>query len=179
MVVTEPVAEPNPGNVEVVEPIGDGAQPTPAVVTLPAATSEHVACSVAVSSNIAGSTVYVDGEERGKAPTEISAACDAPVTVEVRHARYAKFESTVTPSGGTIEIAATLERQKTAVTVKSDPPAQVTYNGKVLGTTPLVATLPRYEQSTLRFKAKGMAADWRRIVPKTARKTVSVTLKKK
>ncbi len=148
-------------------------------VAAPAATLDHVECALSVSANVRGSTVYVDGTPHGPAPAEISAACDVPVLVEVRHARYEDFTSTVTPSGGKLEIAAALEREEAAVSVRSDPPAQVVYKGKVLGTTPLVAKLPRYEQSTLHFRARGMAEDWRRIVPKTATKTVSVTLKKR
>jgi hypothetical protein len=152
--------------------------PAPAIANQPA-TTEPVACSLSVSASVAGSTIYVDGKARGKVPADIAAACDVPVAVEVRHPRYETFKSTVTPSGGTVEIAATLEREKTTVTVTSDPPAQVTYNGKVIGTTPLTTKVPRFEQSTLYFKARGMAPDWRRIVPKTATKAVSVTLKKK
>lgn len=181
-----PPPEPAPtvaGQVEVVEPAGDDDPGAPVesagVKPLPEATFEYVDCAVSVSANVSGSTVFVDGKSRGTAPAEISAACDAPLAVEVRHARYESFKSTVTPSGGKLEIAATLEREKTALTVWSDPPAQVVYNGTLLGTTPLTANVPRHEQGTLRFRAKGMAPDWRRILPKSATKTVSVTLTKK
>ena len=55
--------------------------------------------------------------------------------------------------------------------------AQVTYNGSVVGRTPLVIKVNRYEQGTVWFRAPNHEADWRKIVPSKATKTLSIKLK--
>jgi hypothetical protein len=73
---------------------------------------------------------------------------------------------------------AKLEREKTTVTLTSDPPAAVTLNGTPIGKTPMKWTVSRFEQSTFRFSAPGYETDWRRIHPKRDTSTVLLKLKR-
>lgn len=73
---------------------------------------------------------------------------------------------------------APVEHDMTELTVRTRPAgATVTYNGEVLGTTPLVVKVNRNERGTLRIRAPGMQSEARRILPKHATKTIRVTLK--
>ena len=160
------VVEEEPGDPEV------------AGVALEAKVVESSECSVHVAASVKAATVWIDGKARGAAPAIVPVACGQPTTVEVRHPRYENFKHTVTPEGGPLEIDARLEREKTKLTVWSEPAgAMVTYNGEVIGKTPLVTTINRYEHGTLWFHHADMASDWRKIVPKEGAKTVSISLK--
>ncbi|HEU4613203.1 MAG TPA: PEGA domain-containing protein, partial [Kofleriaceae bacterium] len=135
-------------------------------------------CAIHVTTNIDGATVYIDGIPHGAAPADVPVACGIDTLVELRHPRYEGFKRSLSVADGTLEVDAHLEREKTELTVWSDPPgATVTYNGHPLGKTPLVTKVNRYERGTLWFRAPGREADWRKIVPKQAAKTVSVKLK--
>lgn len=159
------IVEPRPAPAPVEPPAAVVIEPPAAVQT----------CSLDVSTTVAGAVIFIDGmKSAANAPVE----CDKPVTVEVRHARYETFRRTITPTGHE-ELRATLEREKTSLTVVSDPAgATVTYNGKPIGKTPLKVKIARYERGTLDFSMPGMQSDWRRIVPKTAEKTVVIQLRK-
>ena len=177
-----PVTATPPAEVtgQVVEPVGDEDPAANADVTpLTAATVNRADCSLSVTASVSGSTVFVDGapqaRRRPESPPPAIRRSSSRFAIRATRTSRARSRRAAAPS----RIEATLEREKTALTVWSNPPAQVVYNGKPLGTTPLTAKVPRYEQGTLRFQAKGMAPDWRRILPKTAKKTVSVTLTKK
>jgi hypothetical protein len=171
-VASAPVAAPAPA------PVAQVVEQPPAVVEQPVAPAP-ASCTLDVFSSVADSSVYVNGAANGSTPASASVACGEPVTVEIRHARYETFKRTVTPTGRQ-ELRATLEREKTALHVTSEPAgASVTYNGAPIGKTPLTVKIPRYEQGTLNFSMAGMQADWRRIVPKTREKTVTIALRKR
>ncbi len=108
------------------------------------------------------------------APTEAPAPSEAPAPTEP------VAEATPAPAvEGAVE-ATDEEPAMTELTVRSRPAgATVTYNGEVLGKTPLVAKVPRDEPGILKFRAPGMEPDARRIVPKQAEKTVRITLKRR
>lgn len=143
------------------------------------APAQPTTCTLDVFSTVADASVYIDGAANGSTPATATVECGKPVSVEIRHARYETFKKTVTPTGRE-ELRATLEREKTALTVWSEPQgAMVSYNGKRIGKTPLTVKIPRYEQGQIDFAMPGMQPDWRRIVPKTAEKTVTIALKKK
>jgi hypothetical protein len=151
----------------------------PAVVEAPPV-AQPSTCTLDVFSSVADSSVYVNGAANGSTPATASVECGKPAIVEVRHARYEVFKRTITPTSGRQELRANLEREKTALHVRSEPAgATVTYNGAPIGKTPLTVKIPRYEQGTLNFSMAGMQADWRRIVPKTAEKTVTIALRKR
>jgi hypothetical protein len=159
-------------------------EPPPAIVEeravqLPAATAQPTSCVLDVFSSVAESSVYLNGAANGSTPATANVECGKPVVVEIRHARYETFRRTVTPVAAREEMRATLEREKTSLHVTSEPAgASVTYNGAPIGKTPLTVKIPRYEQGTLNFSMAGMQADWRRIVPKTPEKTVTIALRK-
>lgn len=135
-------------------------------------------CAMHVTTNIDGATLYIDGIPHGAAPADVPVACGIDTLVELRHPRYEGFKRSLSVADGTLEVDAHLDREKTELTVWSDPPgATVTYNGHPIGKTPLVTKVNRYERGTLWFRAPGREADWRKIVPKQAAKTVSVKLK--
>lgn len=135
-------------------------------------------CSVIVSASSEGATVWVDGASRGLAPATITGACDTTVQVEVRHPRYAVYQRELVLAGN-LELDAQLERQKTELTVWSEPAGvEVIYDGQKIGRTPLTTKVNRYEQGHMYFRAPGYETDWRRVVPKEAKKTVAITLKK-
>ncbi len=135
-------------------------------------------CSVTVRASSDGAIVWLDGKARGLAPQTLTGVCNAAAVIEVRHPRYADFKQDLVLTDG-LEVVAKLERETTELTVWSDPPgAEVTYEGRVIGKTPLETSVHRFEQGQLNFRAPGYEPDWRRIVPKQAKKTVSITLKK-
>lgn len=154
--------------------------PTPAPAPAPVAEPPQAApsvCSVRIAANTKGAALSVNGVRHGTAPAVVQLPCNADATIELRHPRYEEFRQVIAVRDD-LEVEATLEREKTTLTVWSEPAgAEVTYNGTVLGTTPLVAKVPRYEQGTVWFRAPGYEADWRRITPKTKQKTVSIKLK--
>jgi hypothetical protein len=145
-------------------------------VELPVAAPLPASCALDITSSIADSSVFIDKRHRGVAPMTASVACGQPVTIEVRHARYASFEQTITPTAEHQTVQATLERERTTVRLVSEPPALVTIDGVPIGKTPMTTTVPRYEQTTFRFAARGYAADWRRVLPKTRKSTVMLKL---
>lgn len=170
----EPVAAPTP--VVAPAPVAQVVEQQPVVAQPPA---QPTNCTLDIFATVPNSSVYVDGAANGSTPATATVACGKPVDVEIRHARYETFKKTVTPTGRE-ELRATLEREKTALTVWSEPAgATVTYNGAPIGKTPLTVKIPRYEQGTLNFSMTGMQADWRRIVPKTRHKTVTIALRKR
>jgi hypothetical protein len=136
-------------------------------------------CTLDVKASSEGAKVVVNGEARGVAPQTIAMPCGANATVEIRHPRYAAFaRDVVVDAPGTV-IDAKLEREKTQLTVVSEPPgAEVRMGGVVLRTTPLVTQVNRFEVGRLEFRADGYVGDWRQVVPKDAKKTVSITLKR-
>ena len=68
-------------------------------------------------------------------------------------------------------------RPRTAVTISSNPPGVgVFVKGRRIGTTPFVANVDRDRETTLWFRANGVQADWRRILPRTPSAAVHVTL---
>lgn len=69
------------------------------------------------------------------------------------------------------------DRPQSEVTVRSSPPGvDVFVAGRRIGKTPLVTKVTRDRETTLWFRAPGMAADWRRILPRTATSAVHVTM---
>jgi hypothetical protein len=139
-------------------------------------------CSLDVRANVTDAVVWIDGKRIGAAPATFAAACNAIANVEVRHPRYATFAEAVTldaaAPGGITTRTVQLVREKTTLTLTSEPAgAQVTYNGSVLGKTPLVVKVPRFEQGMVVFSAPNHASDWRKIVPSKETKTVSIKLK--
>jgi hypothetical protein len=139
-------------------------------------------CSLDVRASVDGTIVWVDGTRIGAAPVVVPATCNTIATVELRHPRYATFEQAVAVDAaapdGVNRVEGRLEREKTALTLWSEPAgAEVTYNGSVVGRTPVVVKVPRYEQGTVWFRAPDHEADWRKILPTRATKTVSIKLK--
>ena len=153
------------------------ARPAQPAVVMPGIAPATPTCAIRVTSNIEAATVWIDGLPHGTVPAEVPVECGIDSLVELRHPRYASFKRSLSVAAGVLEVEARLEREQTELTVWSDPPgATVTYNGHALGKTPLVTHVNRYEHGTLWFRAPGRAADWRKIIPKQAKKTVSVTL---
>ncbi|HUS29691.1 MAG TPA: PEGA domain-containing protein [Kofleriaceae bacterium] len=184
--VAEAETKPTPASTPVVEadPVEAVADVEAAPVVEAAPAVEQVAdeptpstCTLEIDASVAESRVKIDGKDRGLSPTTISVPCGQPVDVEVRHARYATYERTITVTGVREALRAKLERDKTTVTLTSDPPATVTLDGHVIGKTPMTTTVSRFEQSTFRFSAPGYESDWRRILPKTGASSVVLTLK--
>jgi hypothetical protein len=135
-------------------------------------------CKIAIDASVADSRVKIDGKDRGLTPLSTSVPCGQPMAIEVRHARYATYERTITVTAADEALHAKLEREKTTVTLTSDPPAAVTLNGTPIGKTPMKWTVSRFEQSTFRFSAPGYETDWRRIHPKRDTSTVLLKLKR-
>lgn len=166
---TSPIASPSTSTVSM-------ARSAPVPPSAPAQVAPS--CAMHVTTNVEGATVYIDGIPHGEAPADVPVACGIDTLVELRHPRYEGFKRSLSVGDGTLEVDAHLDREKTELTVWSDPPgATVTYNGHPLGKTPLVTKVNRYERGTLWFRAPGREADWRKIVPKQPAKTVSVKLK--
>lgn len=68
----------------------------------------------------------------------------------------------------------------TELSLESRPAgATVTLDGRVLGKTPLVTTVNRYEEATLWFRAPGRIAERRKLVPTESAKTVRVSLQRR
>jgi hypothetical protein len=135
-------------------------------------------CALTIRASHPEATIWVDGVKAGAAPQTITRACNATAAVEVRHPRYADFKRQITLDGNAT-IDAVLEREQTELTLWSEPEgADVIYDGKLIGKTPLVTQVNRFEQGHLYFKLDGYETDWRRIVPRDAKKTVAITLKK-
>jgi hypothetical protein len=160
------------------------AVPTPAPVE-PAAPAQAAApppCSLEIRASVDGTIVWIDGASIGAAPVTVPATCNTVANIELRHPRYATFQQAVTvdaaADGGVNRVDARLERERTTLTLWSEPAgAEVTYNGSVVGRTPVVVKVPRYEQGTVWFRAPDHQADWRKIVPTGATKTLSIKLK--
>jgi hypothetical protein len=174
-----PAAQPAPA----VQP-APAAQPAPAEqpAALEPAITASSTCQLDVRASIADAIVWVDGVRVGQAPVRVAAACNSVANVELRHPRYATFQQAVSVDAGAPEgtstLDAQLEREKTTLTLWSEPAgAQVTYNGSVVGRTPVTIKVPRYEQGTVWFRAANHEADWRKIVPTEATKTVTIKLK--
>jgi hypothetical protein len=139
-------------------------------------------CRLDVRATVDGAVVWIDGVRIGDAPVVAPVTCNTVANVELRHPRYATFQQAVTVDAaapeGTSRLDARLERENTTLTLWSEPAgAQVTYNGSVVGITPVTVKVPRYEQGTVWFRAPNHEPDWRRIVPTEATKTLSITLK--
>ena len=134
-------------------------------------------CMLRVGANVRGASVSIDGVPQGTAPASVSIECKRETTVEVRSARYADFKRAVSTDGA-LEIHARLEREKTELTVTSEPAgATVTLNGRVVGKTPLVTTVNRHERATLRLRARGVESASRKIMIDEPAQTVNVTLR--
>jgi hypothetical protein len=134
-------------------------------------------CIVTVSSPVKDAKVFVDGVASGGIPAKVAAPCGKQIEIAVRHLRYEDMKRKVTASDG-LRVDAALERAQVTLKLLSDPPgAEVTYNGRRLGATPLVTKVNRFEQGMLWFRHVGMVADWRKIFPKGETATVSITLK--
>lgn len=72
-----------------------------------------------------------------------------------------------------------LERSRTEVTIVSEPPgAEITYNGVVVGLTPLVIKVNRNQRGTVSFRAPMFLSGRRTIVPRTSATTVRLQLKR-
>lgn len=137
-------------------------------------------CTLRVGANVRGALVAIDGVERGTAPAEVSIECGHETTINVRRARYEDFTRKLSIDGGAIEISAKLERQQTELSVSSEPVgATVIYNGRVLGKTPLVTKVDRYERATLRLRAPGMASLTRKLVLDEPAEAVTVELRRR
>lgn len=154
----------------------------PAVAPAVARVGGQQTCGLDVRANTDGATLWVDGKRIGGAPAVVPVACNTIANVELRHPRYQTFTQAVAVDAeapaGVSTLNARLEREKTKLTVVSEPAgAQVTYNGSVVGRTPLVIKVNRYEQGTVWFRAPNHEADWRKIVPSKATKTLSIKLK--
>ena len=134
-------------------------------------------CTVTVTSPVKDAKVSVDGVARGGVPAKVAARCGQQVEIAVRHLRYEDMKRKVTATNG-LRLDAALERAQVELKLVSDPPgAEVTYNGRRLGATPMVTKVNRFEQGMLWFRHVGMVADWRKIFPKGETATVSITLK--
>lgn len=176
MVVDQPVVEQPVVEQPVVEqPVVE--QPVQAREVPVAEAPRATTCTLEIDASVADSRVKIDGKDRGLAPATASVPCGQPVDIEVRHPRYATYASSVTVTGERQALRAKLEREKTTVTLTSDPPATVTLGGTAIGKTPMTTTVSRFEQTTFRFSAPGYAADWRRIQPKTGTSAVVLKLK--
>lgn len=173
------VASPTPEPAPVHEPAVAEAAVVEATSVAPVEPSPAApsTCSVSVTANVSGAALVVNGVRRGVAPAVVQTPCNSSAAIELRHPRYERFRKVLAVNDD-VELAVKLEREKTTLTLWSEPAgAVVSYNGIVLGKTPLVAEVARYEQATVWFRAPGHAADWRRIMPKEKRKTVSIKLK--
>lgn len=176
--LARPLDERQPVATDAPQANAAGIRPIPAP-TMPADQPAPAGlCNITVHASSEGGTVWLDGKARGLAPQTITGVCNATAAIEVRHPRYATFKQELVLTDG-LEFSAKLERDTTELTVWSEPAgAEVTYEGRVVGKTPLTVKVSRFEQGQLYFRAPGYETDWRRIVPKQARKTVSITLKK-
>jgi hypothetical protein len=135
-------------------------------------------CTATVTASSAEAKIFVDGKAHGSGPQTITGTCGAMVVVEARHPRYADFKREVVLENE-MKIEVRLERERTTLTLITEPPgAQVTYDGRVLGTTPLTTDVNRHELGHMYFRLDGYESDWRKIVPKDRKRTVSVKLEK-
>jgi len=181
MVVDEPVAaaELVADKPVVEQPVQAREAPTreaDTMVAMPVAAT--ATCKLEIDASAADARVKIDGKDRGLAPATATVPCGTPVDIEVHHPRYAAYATTLTVTGEHQALRAKLERDKTTVTLRSDPPAAVTLNGVNIGKTPMTTTVSRFEQSTFRFSAPGFETDWRRIMPKSGTSAVVLALKR-
>jgi hypothetical protein len=68
----------------------------------------------------------------------------------------------------------------TELTLESKPPgAKVSLDGREIGTTPMVATVPRYQPGFFEFRVPGRATARKRIVPNEPAEQLRVTLQRR
>jgi|GEM_PF-596003 len=124
--------------------------------------SEPETSSVEIHTTPDDAIVEVDGRVRGTAAAGLLTLDDLKVgqavKVVVRRDGYASKETVVQPiAGEPAKVDLTLEPEDSEVFLDSDPPgADVVYEGRRLGTTPMTATdLPSGERVSLTFRKSG------------------------
>jgi PEGA domain len=151
------------------------APPATAAAAVPAAAPQP--CQLRVSSNANPAQIFLDGQPRGESPALLEAPC-GPLTLELRHARYASATRQLEAVPGVItDVELKMARPLVTIKVTSRPPgATVRLNGRDVGRTPLTTEVPAFERYTVVWSNRAGATATQLVYPQTDDETFSATL---
>ena len=174
-----PVPQPPPAREPAPEPAPAPAPETPpteaVAVPEPAPASPPGPCHLTLVTRPAQAQVWQESRRLGRTTRQgLTVPCGVTLRLERRHYQALTFE-TPAEAGGALEVE--LVRPTATVRITSQPPgAEVRSRGRVLGRTPAVLSLPRYESTPLELRARGFEPWRKRFYIARSRATVAAEL---
>ena len=165
--------------------VGDaGAGPTPTTLDAAAADATieepvptSTLCTLKLNSDPSGAEVVNDKDVLGVTPFSIDVACDEPLLLKFRKAKWIGTSKTLKPTRKGVSFTARLAKPALSIRVTSTPPgASVTVNGKPAGLTPATVKIAPGTATTIAVSKKGFVPAAKKHTAKASNELVNFSL---